>query len=94
MWEVDHKEAWALKNWCFWTLVLKKTLESPLNYKEIKPVNPTDNKLCIFIGWTFAEAEAALLWPPDVKSWVIRRDPDAGEDWRQKKGVSEDEMVR
>ena len=93
MWEVDHKESSALKNWCFWTVVLEKTLESPLNWKEIKPVNPKGNQLWIFIGRTGAEAEAPILWPPDVKSWLIWKDPDAGKDWRQEKGTKEDEMI-
>ena len=80
MWELDHKESWALKNWCFWTvvLVLEKTLESPLNSKEIKPVNPKGNKSWMFIRRTDAEAEAAILWPPDVKNRLIRKYPDAG----------------
>ena len=95
MWELDHKEGWAPKNWCFWTVVLEKTLESPLECKEIKPVNPKGNWSWIFIGKTDAEAEAPILWPPDVKkNWLIGKDPDAGRDWRQKeKGTTEDEMV-
>ena len=95
MWELDHKEHWALKNWCFWTVVLEKTLESPLNYKEIKPVHPKGNQSWIFIGKTDAEAEAPILWPPDVKkSQLIRKYLDAGKDWRQEeKGTTEDEMV-
>ena len=93
MWELDHKESWVLKNWCFWTVVLEKILESPLDSKEIKPVNPKGNQPWIFIER--ADAEALILWPPDAKSWLIGKDPDAGEDWRQKeKGVTEDEMVR
>jgi len=92
MWELDHKESWALKNWCFWTMVLEKTLESSLNCKEIKPVNPKGNYSWIFIGRT--EAEAPILWPPDAKNWLLRKDPDAGNDWRQEeKGTTEDEMV-
>ena len=92
MWELDHKESWALKNWCFWTVVLKKTLESPLDCKEIKQLNPKGNQLWIFVGRT--DAEAPILWPPDGKSWLIRKDPDAGKDWRQEeKGTMEDEMV-
>ena len=79
----DQKEGWALKNWCFWTMVLEKTLESPLDSKEIKPVNPKRNWSWIFIGRTDAEAEAPILWPPDVKNWLIRKDPNAGKDWRQ-----------
>ena len=93
-WELDHKESWALKNWCFWTVVLEKTLESPLDRKEIQPVNPKGNQSWIFIGRTDAEAEAPVPWPPDAKSWLIGKDPDAGNDWRQeKKGTTEDEMV-
>ena len=94
MLELDHKECWALKNWYFWTVVLEKTLESPLESKEIKPVNSKDQPW-IFIGRTDAETEAAILWPPDSKSQLIGKDPDAGKDWTQKeKGVAEDEMVR
>ena len=94
MWELDHKESWAPKNWCFWTVVLEKTLECPLDCKEIKPVNPKGNQSWIFIGRTDAEAEALILWPPDTKKWLIRKDPDAGKDWRQEeKGKTEDEMV-
>ena len=78
MWELDHKEGWVPKNWCFWTVVLEKTLESPLDCKEIKPVNPKANKSWIFIGRTDAEAEAPILWPPDAKSYLIRKDPDSG----------------
>ena len=83
-----------LKNWCFWTVVLEKTLESPLDCKEIQPVNPKRNQSWIFIGKTDAEAESPILWPPDVESWVTGKDPDAGKDWRQEKGMTEDEMVR
>ena len=86
MWELDHKEGWALKNWCFWTVVLEKTLDSPLNCKEIKSVNPKGNQPWIFPGKTDAEVEALILWPPDVKSWLIGKDPDAGKDWGQEKG--------
>ena len=94
MWELDHKEGWVLKNWCFWTVVLEKTLESPLDYKEIKPVHPKGNHSWVFIGRTDAEAETPLLWPPGVKNWLFRKDPDAGKDWRQEeKGTTEDEMV-
>ena len=82
--ELDHKEGWVPKNWCFWIVVLEKTLESPLHCKEIKPVNPKGNQLWIFIGRTSAEAEPPILWPPDAKSWLISKDPDAGKDWRQK----------
>ena len=92
MWALDHKESWLPKNWCFWTVVLKKTLESPLDSKEIKPVNPKGNQSWIFIGKT--EAEAPILWPPDAKNWLIGKDPDARKDWRQEeKGMTEDEMV-
>ena len=94
MWELDHKGSWELKNWCFWTVVLEKTLESPLESKEIKPVDPKGNQSWIFIGRTDAEAEVPILWPPDVKNWLIRKDPDAGKDSRQdEKRTTEDEMV-
>ena len=93
MWELDHKEGWTLKNWCFWTVVLEKTFESPLDRKEFKPVNPKGNQSWIFIGRTDAETKASILWPPDVKSWHIRKDPDAGKDLRQEKGMTEDAMV-
>ena len=94
MWELDHKEGWVPKNLCFWTVVLKKTLESPLDCKEIQPVNPKGNEPWIFIGTTNAEAESPILWPPDVRSQLIRKDPDAGKDWRQEeKGTTEDEIV-
>ena len=93
MWELDHKESWAPKNWIFWTVVLK-ILESPLDYKEIKPVSPKGNQSWIFIGRTDAEAEAPILWPPDVKNWLIGKDPDAWKDGRHKeKGTTENEMV-
>ena len=93
LWELDHKEGWAPKNWCFSTVVLEKTLESPLDCK-IKPVNPKGNQSWIFIGRTDAEAETTILWPPDVKNWLLRKDPAAGKDWRQEeKGTTEDEMV-
>ena len=92
MWQLDHKEGWAPKSWSFWTVVLEKTLESPLDCKDIKPLNPKENQSWIFIGRT--DAEAPILWPPDAKSWFIRKDPDAGKDWRQEeKGTTEDEMV-
>ena len=78
IWELDHKEGWVPKNWCFWAVVLEKTLESPLDCKEIKPIDPKGNQPWIFIGRTDAEIEASILWPPDVKSWLIRIDPDAG----------------
>ena len=94
MWELDCEEIWALKNWCIWTVVLEKTLESPLDGKEIQPVNPKLNQSWIFIGRTDVEAEAPILWPPDTKNWLIGKDPDAGKDWRQgKKGMTEVEMV-
>ena len=85
MCELDYKEQWAPKNWCFWTVVLEKTLEGPLDWKEIQPVNPKWNQPWIFIGRTDAEAEAPILWPPHEKSWLIGKDPDAGKDWRQEK---------
>ena len=78
MWELEHKGSWAPKNWCFWTVVLEKTLESPLDCKEIKPINPKGNQSWIFIGRTDAEAEALILWLPDAKNWLIRKDPDLG----------------
>ena len=94
MWELYHKESWALKNWCFWTVVLEKTFESPLDCKEIQPVHPKGNQSWIFIGRIDAEAEAPIIWSPDVKNWFIRKDPDSGKDWRQEvKGMTEDEMV-
>ena len=78
MWELDYKESWALKNWCFWTVVLEKTLKSPLDSKEIQPVHPKGDQFWVFIGRTYAEAEIPILWPPDVKSWLIGKDPDVG----------------
>ena len=91
MWEMDHKESWALKNWCFWTVVLDKTLESNLDYREIKPVNPKGNQSWIFIGRTDAEAEIPILWPTDMKSHLIWKDPDAGKDWSlEEQGTTED----
>ena len=94
MWDLDYKEDWALKNWCFWIVVLEKTLESPLDCQEIKPVNPKENQSWIFFGRTDAEAEAPILWPPDVKNWHFGKDPDAGKDWKQEeKGMTKDEMV-
>ena len=83
MWELDHKEDWVPKNWCFWIVVLEKTLESPSEYKEIKPVNPKGNQPWIFVGRTDTEAEPSLLWPPDEKSWFTGKDPNAGKDWGQ-----------
>ena len=92
MWELDYKESWVPKYWCVWTVVLEKTLESPLDCKEIKPVHPIGNQPWIFIGRT--DAEAPIFWLPNVKSWLIGKDPDAGKDWRQEeKGTIEDEVV-
>ena len=85
MWELDYKESWVLKNWCFWTVVLEKTLESPLDCKEIQPVHPKGDQFWVFIGRTDAEAETPILWPPDAKSWLIGKDPDAGKDWGQRR---------
>ena len=94
MWELDCKESWVPKNWCFWTVVLEKSLKSPLDCKEIKPVNLEGNQSWIFIGRIDAEAEAPILWPPDVKNWLIWKDPDAGKDWwQEEKGTTENEMV-
>ena len=94
MWELDYKESWVLKNWCFWTLVLEKTLESPLDCKEIQPVHPKGNQSWIFIGRTDAETETPIFWPPNSKNWLPGKDPDAGENWRwEEKGTTEDEMV-
>ena len=94
MWELDYKDSWAPKNWCFWTVVLAKTLESPLDCKEIQPVCPKGNQSWIFTGRTGAEAKAPILWPPDVKSWCMWKDSDAGKDWGQEeKGTTEDEMI-
>ena len=94
MWELDCEESWVLKNWCFWSVVLEKTLESPLDYKEIQLVHPKGLQSWVFIGRTDAEAESPILWPPDVKSWLIGKDPDAGKDWGQEeKGMTEDEMA-
>ena len=94
MWELDYKESWALKNWCFWTVVLEKTLENPLDCKEIQPVHPKGDQSWVFIGRTDVEAETPILWLPDVKSWLICKDPDGGKDWRwEEKGTTEDEIV-
>ena len=94
MQELDYKESWAPKNWCFWTVVLEDTLESPLDNKDIQPVNPKGNQSWMFIGRTDAEAETPILWPPDTKNQLTGKDPDAGKDWRQEeKGMTEDEMV-
>ena len=94
MWELDHKESWALKNWCFWTVVLEKTLESSLDCKEIHPGHPKGNQSWIFIGRTGVEAETPILRLPDAKNWLTGKDPDAGKDWGQKEmGMTEDEMI-
>ena len=94
MWELDCKESWVPKNWCFWTVVLEKTLESPLDCKEIQRVYPKGNQSWVFIGRTDVEAETPILWPPDAKSWLIWKDPDTGKDWRwEEKGTTVDEMV-
>ena len=94
MWELDCEEGWAQKNWCFWIMVLEKTLESPLDCKEIQPVHSKGDKSWVFIGRTDAESETPILWPPDAKSWLIGKDPDAGRDWGQEeKGMTEDEMA-
>ena len=94
MWQLNCEESWALKNWCFWTTVLEKTLETPLDCKEIQPVHPKGDQSRAFIGRTDAEAETPILWPPHTKSWLIGKDPDAGRDWGQEeKGTTEDEMA-
>ena len=94
MWELDYKESWAPKNWCFWTVVLHRTLESPLDSKETQPVHSLGNQSWIFIGRTDVEAETPILWPPDANSWLIWKDPDAGKDWRQEeKRMTEDEVL-
>ena len=94
MWELDYKVSWTLKNWCFWTVVLEKTLESPLDCKEIQPVHPKGDQSWVFIVRTDVEAETPVLWPPDEKHWLIWKDPDAGKNWGQEeKGMTEDEMV-
>ena len=94
MWELDYKESWAPRNWWFWTVVLEKNLESPLNCKEIQPVHSKGDQSWVFIGRTAVEAETPILWPPDAKSWLIWKDPDAGRDWGQEeKGMTEDEMA-
>ena len=93
MWELDYKESWVPKNWCFWTVVLEKTLESPLDCNEIQPVHPKGHQSWVFIGRTDAEAGTPILWPPDEKNWLIGKDPDAEKDWGQEeKGMTEDEM--
>ena len=94
MWELDYKESWALKNWCFWTVVLEKTLKSPLDCKEIQPVNSKGDQSWVFIGRNDVEAETPILWPPDAKSWLIGKDPAAGRGWGQEeKETTEDEMA-
>ena len=94
MWQLDYKESWVPKNWCFWTVVLEKILESPLDCKEIQPVHPKEDQSWVFIGRTDVEAETPKLWPPDANSWLIWKDPDAGKDWvQEEKGMTEDEMV-
>ena len=94
MWELDYKESWVLKNWRFWTVVLEKTLASPLDWKEIQPAHPKGYQSWVFIGRTDVEPETAILWPPDAKSWLIWKDPDAGKHWRgEKKGMTEDAMT-
>ena len=94
MWELDCKESWALQKWCFWTVVLEKTLESPVDCKEIQPVHPKGDQSWVFIGRTDAEAETPILWPPDMKNWLIWKDPDAGKVWRrEEKGTTKNEMV-
>ena len=94
MWELDYKESWVPKNWCFWTVVLEETLESPLDCKEIQPVHSKGDQSWVFIGRTDVEAETPMLWTPDAKSWLIWKDPDIGKDWEQEeKGTTEDEMV-
>ena len=93
MWELDHNEGWVPKNWCFWTVVPEKTLNSRLDGKEIKSVNPKGNQSWIFIGRIDAEAETPILWPLEAKNWLIGKDPDSGKDWRREKGTTEDEMV-
>ena len=93
IWELDYKESWALKNWCFWTLVLEKTLESLLDCKEIQPVHSKGDQPWVFIGRTDAEAETPILWPPHAKSWLIGKDPESWREWAQEKGTSEDEIA-
>ena len=94
MWKLDYKESWAQKNWCFWTVLLEKTIVSPLDSKKIQPLHPKGNQSWIFIGRTDVEAETPILWPHDAKNWLIGKDPDAWKDWRwEEKGMTEDEMV-
>ena len=95
LWELDHEESWTLKTWCFWTVVLEKTLENPLDCKKINQVNCKGHQSWVYFGRTDAEAETPVLWPPDVKNWLIVKNHDAGKDWKQdEKGMAEDEMVR
>ena len=94
IWELEYKERWVLKNWCFWTVVLEKTLESPLDCKEIQPVHPKGDQSWVFFERTNVEAETPILWSPDAKSWLIWKDPDSGKDWvKEEKGMTEDEML-
>ena len=94
MWELDYKERWTPKNWCFWTVALEKTLDRPLDSKEIQPVHPKGNQSWLFIWRTDVEAEIPVVWPPDGKNWLIWKNPDDGKDWRQEeKGMTEDEMI-
>ena len=93
MWDLGCEESWVLKNWCFWTVVLEKTLESPLDCKEIQPVHSKGDHSWVFIGRNDAKAETPILWPPDAKSWLIGKDSDTGRDWGQEKGMTEDEMA-
>ena len=93
MWELNYRESWAPKNWCFWSVMLEKTLESPLDCKEIQLVHPKGDQSWIFVGRADVQAETPKLWPPDAKNWLIWKDPDAGKDWRLEKGMAEDEMV-
>ena len=94
LWELDCEESWAPKNWCIWTALLERTLEGPLDCKELQPVHPKGDQSWVFIGSTDVEVETPIFWPPDAKSWLIWKDHDAGKDWRQKeKGTTEDEMV-
>ena len=93
MWELDCEESWVMKNWCFWTVVLEKTLESPLDCKEMQPVHPKGDQSWVFTGRTDAEADTTILWPLDPSNWLILQDPGGGKDWRQEKGMTKDEMV-
>ena len=94
MWQLDYEESWVLKNWCFWTVVLEKTLESPLDCKDFQPVHPKGDQSWVLIGGTDVEAETPILWPPDADSWLIWKAPNAGKDWGQEeKGITEDEIV-